>query len=113
MRNIFISNVIATGIDQMSGIQIGPALPEQPIEGVRLENIRLDIQGRRHQGGRRAPAAGTGHRLSRTRPARHACPPTAFLPGTSRDLELANISVGFEQRFAPGDGLRGRGRSGD
>ncbi|HEX7571253.1 MAG TPA: glycoside hydrolase family 28 protein, partial [Verrucomicrobiae bacterium] len=36
MRNILISNVIADGVDKMSGIQI-MGLPEQPIEGVRLD----------------------------------------------------------------------------
>ncbi len=44
MRNILISNVIVDGVDKMSGIQI-MGLPEQPIEGVRLENIRLISRG--------------------------------------------------------------------
>jgi hypothetical protein len=44
MKNILISNVIADGVSKMSGIQI-MGLPEQPIEGVRLENIRLISQG--------------------------------------------------------------------
>ena len=44
MRRILISNVIATGIEPMSGIQI-TGLPEQPIEEVRLENIRLVFNG--------------------------------------------------------------------
>src|ERR1019366_2399164 len=44
MKNILISNVIADGVGKMSGIQI-MGLPEQPIEGVRLENIRLISKG--------------------------------------------------------------------
>jgi hypothetical protein len=44
MKNILISNVVATGVDNISGIQIA-GLPEQPIEGVRLENIRLICKG--------------------------------------------------------------------
>ena len=43
-RNILISNVVATGVDPMSGIQI-TGIPEQPMEGVRLENIRLVFKG--------------------------------------------------------------------
>ena len=44
VRNILISNVIADGVDKMSGIQIS-GLPEQPVEGVRLENIRFTSRG--------------------------------------------------------------------
>ena len=44
MKNILISNVIATEVPASSGIQI-MGLPEQPIEGIRLENIRLAFKG--------------------------------------------------------------------
>ena len=44
MRNILISNVTADGVGANSGIQIF-GLPEQPIEGLRLENIRLVCKG--------------------------------------------------------------------
>jgi hypothetical protein len=50
----------------MSGIQITGPCPEQPIEGVRLENIRLTFQGRRERSKAATRAAGTRHRLSRT-----------------------------------------------
>ncbi len=43
-RNILISNVVASGIDAASGIQI-TGLPDHPVEGVRLENIRLQFKG--------------------------------------------------------------------
>ena len=77
-RNILISDIVATGVDKASGIQIA-GLPEQPIEGVRLENIRIQFKG----GGTQANAAtmppelGTGYpeprhhaRLRAFRPAR-------------------------------------------
>ncbi len=94
MRNILISNVIADGVDKLSGIQIS-GLPEQLIEGVRLENIRLTSKG----GGTAEDAArlpkelGTGY------------PEPSYSIGTLpaygvfarhvRDLELANITVNF------------------
>ena len=44
VRNIFISNVIATGIDTMSGVHI-TGLPGYPVENVRLQNIWLSYVG--------------------------------------------------------------------
>jgi polygalacturonase len=44
LRNVLISNVIATGIDAESGVQI-LGLPGDDIEGVRLQNIRLQFNG--------------------------------------------------------------------
>ena len=44
VRNIFISNVIATGIDTMSGVHI-TGLPGFPVENVRLQNIWLSYKG--------------------------------------------------------------------
>jgi polygalacturonase len=44
IRNVFISDVIATGIGTMSGIQI-TGIPGHDVEGVRLENIRLLFNG--------------------------------------------------------------------
>ncbi|TDW48150.1 polygalacturonase [Flavobacterium sp. 270] len=44
MKNVLISNIIADGVEMMSGIQI-LGLPEKPIEGLRLENIRLISKG--------------------------------------------------------------------
>ena len=94
MRNIFISNVIATGVDPMSGIQI-TGTPGQPIEGVRLENIRLVFKG----GGTKAHAArvppelGTGY----PEPGKIGVMPAyGVFARHVRDLELANINVGFE-----------------
>ena len=93
MRNILISNVIADGVDKMSGIQI-MGLPEQPIEGVRLDNIRLTSYG----GGTAEDAAinpkelGTGY----PEPGRiGTLPAYGIYARHVRDLELANITVNF------------------
>lgn len=94
-RNILISNVIATGIDPMSGIQI-TGLPEQPIEGVRLENIRLVFKG----GGTKEEAARVPPELGNRYPEPRNI---GVMPGYGvfarhvRDLELANFHLSFEQ----------------
>jgi len=110
MRNILISNVIADGVDKMSGIQI-MGLPEQPIEGVRLENIRLISRG----GGTTNDAAikpkelGTGYPepgMMGTLPA------YGIFARHVKNLELANIHLNFQTNdfrpaamFANIDGL--------
>ncbi len=93
MKNILISNVIADGVGKMSGIQI-MGLPEQPIENVRLENIRLTNRG----GGSTNDAAiqpkelGTGYpepdKLG-------TLPAYGIFARHVRNLELANITVNF------------------
>jgi polygalacturonase len=91
-RNIFISNVIATGVDPASGIQI-TGIPGQPIEGVRLENIRLVFKG----GGTREQAGRVPKELGTRYPE-----PSGVMPAYGlfarhvRDLELANIHTSFE-----------------
>ena len=93
MRNILISNVIADGVGKMSGIQI-MGLPEQPIEGVRLENIRLISKG----GGTAKDASikpkelGTGY----PEPDKIGILPAyGIFARHVKDLELANITVNF------------------
>jgi polygalacturonase len=93
-RNILISNVIADGVGKMSGIQI-MGLPEQPVEGVRLDNIRLISNG----GGTVKDAAldpkelGTGY----PEPSRlGTLPAYGIFARHVRNLELANINVSFE-----------------
>ena len=95
MRNIFISNVIADGVGKMSGIQI-MGLPGQPIEGVRLENIRLISNG----GGTKEDAArmpkelGTGY----PEPGRlGTLPAYGVYARHIRNLEFANVRVSFEK----------------
>ena len=94
-RNILISNVIADGVGKMSGIQI-MGLPGVPVEGVRLENIRLTSNG----GGTAKDAAihpkelGTGY----PEPGKlGTLPAYGIYARHARDLELANISVNFAE----------------
>lgn len=94
-RNILISNVIATGIDRMSGVQI-TGIPEQPIEGLRLENIRLVFHGggTRENAARVPPELGTGY----PEPVRIGVMPAyAVFARHVRDLELANIRASFDK----------------
>jgi polygalacturonase len=109
-RNILISNVIADGVGKMSGIQI-MGLPQLPVEGIRLDNIRLVSHG----GGSQADAAkipkelGTGY----PEPGKLGTLPAYGLYARHvRDLELANINLSFEANderpaavFADVDGL--------
>jgi hypothetical protein len=109
-RNILISNVVADGVGKMSGIQI-MGLPEQPLEGIRLENIRLISHG----GGTSADAAITPKELGDGYPEPGkigTLPAYGIFARHVHDLELANISVSFETNdlrpaaaFADIDGL--------
>jgi polygalacturonase len=92
-RNILISNIIADGVGRMSGVQI-MGLPELPVEGVRLENIRLFSRG----GGTEKDAAinpkelGTGY----PEPGRMGTLPAYGVYARHvKDLELADIGVSF------------------
>jgi polygalacturonase len=92
-RNILISNVIADSVDKLSGIQIC-GLPEQPIEGVRLENIRLTSKG----GGTAENAARNPKELAKGYPdtgTLGVMPAYGIFARHVRDLELANIQVDF------------------
>jgi polygalacturonase len=110
MRNILISNVIADGVGGMSGIQI-MGLPEQPLEGVRLENIRLTSNG----GGTAKDAAIHPKELGAGYPEPNqmgTLPAYGIFARHVRDLELANITVNFQTNdlrpaaaFADIDGL--------
>ena len=98
VRNIQISNVVATGIDRRSGIQI-TGLPGHDIEGVRLDNIRLVFNG----GGTAEDAArnpkelGTGY----PEPSKIGVMPAYGLFARHvRDLELANLHVSFKNNDA-------------
>jgi polygalacturonase len=95
MRNILISNVIADGVGKMSGIQI-MGLPEQPIEGVRLENIRLTSNGggTAEEGAIKPKELGTGY----PEPEKiGTLPAYGIYARHVRDLELANIHVSFQK----------------
>lgn len=93
LRNILISNVIATGIEKMSGIQI-TGTPGQPIEGVRLENIKLVFNG----GGTHEDAAIIPRELGTDYPEPAVIgvmPAYGLFARHVRGLELENISVSF------------------
>jgi polygalacturonase len=95
LRNILISNVIATGVERMSGIQI-TGIPSQPVEGVRLENIRMVFNGggTKKDAGRVPPELGVGY----PEPGRIGVMPAYGLFARHvQDLELANIRLDFDQ----------------
>ncbi|MFI5377988.1 MAG: glycoside hydrolase family 28 protein [Tepidisphaerales bacterium] len=95
VRNIFISNVIATGIEKMSGIQI-TGLPGHYVEGVRLQNIRLVFKG----GGTKEDAARMPKELDKGYPEPSKIgimPSYGVFCRHVRDVELSDIRVGFEK----------------
>jgi len=95
LRNVFISNVIATGIDPMSGIHI-TGIPGHYVEGVRLQNIRLIFKG----GGTKEDAKRVPPELEQgyPEPSRFGIMPAYGLFARHvRDLELANIRFAFEK----------------
>ncbi len=94
IRNILISNVLADSVDKKSGIQIS-GLPEQPIEGVRLENIRLTSKG----GGTTEDAVRIPKELGEGYPEAGklgTMPAYGVFARHVHDLELANIHVDFQ-----------------
>jgi polygalacturonase len=95
VRNVLISNVIATGVDRMSGIQI-TGLPEHPVQGVRLENIRVVFKG----GGTAKDAERVFLELDTGYPEPNklgATPAYGVFARHVRDLELANIHLSFQE----------------
>jgi polygalacturonase len=94
-RNILISNVIAEGVGKMSGIQV-MGLPELPVEGVRLENIRLTSKG----GGTKTDAESAPKELGNGYPEPNklgTLPAYGVYARHVRDLEIANVRVGVEK----------------
>lgn len=93
MRNVLIANVTADGVSANGGIQIF-GLPEQPIEGLRLENIRLVCKG----GGTEEEANKMPPELDVAYPEAHgAMPGYGVFARHVRGLELANINLSFEK----------------
>jgi polygalacturonase len=92
-RNILISNVIIDGVGKMSGIQI-MGLPDVPVEGIRLENIRLTSNG----GGTADDAAIKPKELGKGYPEPGkigVLPAYGIFARHVHGLELANINVNF------------------
>ena len=95
LRNVLISNVIATGIDSRSGVQI-MGLPGYDIEGVRLQNIRLQFTG----GGTEADAKRHPPELEKDYPEPKrfgVMPAYGLFARHVRDLEIADFRVGFDK----------------
>ena len=91
IRNILISNVIADGVGNKCGVKI-TGLPEQSIEGIRLENIRLTSNG----GATQAHAARMPKVIGGGDPTTAGMVPAYGIYARHvRDLELANIHVNF------------------
>lgn len=93
LRHILISNVVATGIEPMSGIQITGS-PECPVEDVRLDNVRLIFNGggTRDEAVRVMPEIGTGYPDPG---AFGVFPSYGLYVRHVHDLELANLRLSF------------------
>lgn len=93
VRNVLVSNVIADSVSKMSGIEV-MGLPEEPLQGIRLENIRLTSVG----GGTATDAAKTPKELGTGYPEPGklgTMPAYGVFARHVKDLELANIRVNF------------------
>ena len=94
-RNIQISNVIIDGVDKQSGIQI-MGLPELPVEGIRLDNIRLASYGggTAHDAAIQPKELGTGY----PEPSKlGTLPAYGVYARHVKNLELANLTTNFKQ----------------
>lgn len=92
-RNILISNVVASGIEPHLGIII-TGMEEQPIEGLRLENIRFVYQG----GGTKEQAETMPRELDTGYPEPRGTDPSYGLFARHvRDLELRGIHLSTEK----------------
>jgi polygalacturonase len=91
-RNILISNVIADNVGEHSGIQI-MGTPAQPLENIRLDNIRLISQGggTAQEASQVPPELGTGY------PEPKSVSAYGIFARHVRGLELANIDTSFEK----------------
>jgi polygalacturonase len=91
-RNILIANVIASGVDKQSGIQIF-GMKDHPIEGLRLENIRIIFKGggTTNDAAKEPPELGTGYPEPRG-----TTPAYGLFARHVKGLELANITFGYD-----------------
>ena len=94
MKNVRISNVVAEGVDKMSGIQIFGTL-QQPIEGLKLENINIISKG----GGTAKDAARVPKDLGKQYPdpsGKGNMPAYGLFARHVKGLHLTNLSFTFE-----------------
>jgi polygalacturonase len=95
VRNIFISHVMATDIDSMSGVHI-TGLPGSYVENVRLQDIWLSYRG----GGTKQDAERIPPELDKgyPEPRRIGVTPTyGIFARHVRGLELSNVRLDFEK----------------
>ena len=96
ISNILISNVVATGIDHKSGIQI-TGMPGDNVEGVRLQNIRLQFNG----GGKKEDAEVVPSELGKDYPEPGhlgVMPAYGLFARHARNLELSGIEISFKKK---------------
>jgi polygalacturonase len=93
MRNVLISNIVADNIDNPCAIQLF-GLPEQPLENIRLENIRITTRG----GGQKADATKVPGELGDggPEPSRWKLSSWGIFARHVKGLELANITLNFQ-----------------
>ena len=95
LRHILISNILATNVGSMSGIQI-TGLPHHDVRDIRLDNIRLIFNG----GGTRKDARRNPPELNRGYPGpTHigVMPSYGVFVRHARNIELSNIKVSFKK----------------
>jgi hypothetical protein len=91
LRNVVISNVIADGVDTMGAVQIF-GLPEQPLENIRLHNVRVISKG----WGTSEDAARTPKELGKAYPdpgGKPNLPAYGVFARHVRNLELDSVSL--------------------
>lgn len=93
MRNIRISNVSIQPVDRLAGIII-TGMPEQPIEAIRIENVRLTSQGggTREQASKKVPEATTPYPKPDWA---GTLPAYGVFARHIKGLELSNITLDF------------------
>ena len=95
LRHILISNIVATNVGAMSGIQI-TGLPHHDVRDIRLDNIRLIFNG----GGTRKDARRNPPELNKGYPGpTHigVIPSYGVFVRHARNIELSNIKVSFKK----------------
>jgi polygalacturonase len=92
LRNISIANVIASGVGKESGIQI-TGMPGDKIEGVRLQNIRINFNGggTTEQAAINMPELGTGY------PEPFKAPAFGLYARHVKDFDLQSIRFNFAE----------------
>jgi polygalacturonase len=95
LRNVSIANVIATGVSKKSGIQI-TGLPGHDLQGVRLQNIRLEFAGAgtKEEAAKNPPELDTGY----PEPSKIGTMPAyGLFVRHVKDLEMADVRFTFEK----------------